>query len=175
MGIVGQDSFLFDGTVRENLKYARPDASETAVETAASAANAHEFIRSLPDGYETHVGQNGVKLSGGQRQRLSLARAFLARPKILLLDEPTASVEPESEALIHESIMQRTNAGQGTTLLVTHRVELLREVPRILFLSKGELIADGSHEDLVRSCPEYASAFQQWSREESNEAKPVLA
>lgn len=166
IGNVGQDSFLFDGTVRENLKYARPDASNSEVESAARSANAHEFIQALPEAYDTQVGQNGVKLSGGQRQRLSLARAFIARPRILLLDEPTASVEPESEALIHDSILQRSVAGDGSTFLVTHRVELLCEAPRILFLSDGELVADGRHEQLLTDCPKYASAFQNWCQEE---------
>ncbi|MDF1863116.1 MAG: ABC transporter ATP-binding protein, partial [Verrucomicrobiales bacterium] len=116
VGYVGQDNYLFDGTVRENLLYGKPEAGPPEIEAAAVSANAHSFILDLPDGYETRVGQNGVKLSGGQRQRLSLARAFLTNPTILLLDEPTASVEPESEALIHESILHRTREEQGTTL-----------------------------------------------------------
>jgi len=110
--------------------------------------------------------ETGVS-AGGQRQRLSLARAFLTRPRILLLDEPTASVEPESEALIHESILARTREGRGTTLLVTHRVDLLRQAPRILFLEGGRLVGDGRHDDLVSTCPEYADAYHRWEvREE---------
>jgi len=167
IGYVGQDNYLFDGTVEENLRYGEPDASHAEIEAAAHAANAHDFILSLPAGYQTEVGQNGVKLSGGQRQRLSLARAFLTRPRILLLDEPTASVEPESEALIHESILTRTREGRGTTLLVTHRVDLLRQAPRILFLEGGRLVGDGRHDDLVSNCPEYADAYHRWEvREE---------
>jgi ATP-binding cassette subfamily B protein len=167
IGYVGQDNYLFDGTVEENLRYGEPDASHAEIEAAARAANAHDFILSLPAGYQTEVGQNGVKLSGGQRQRLSLARAFLTRPRILLLDEPTASVEPESEALIHESILTRTREGRGTTLLVTHRVDLLRQAPRILFLEGGRLVGDGRHDDLVSNCPEYADAYHRWEvREE---------
>jgi len=167
IGYVGQDNYLFDGTVEENLRYGEPDASHAEIEAAARAANAHDFILSLPAGYQTEVGQNGVKLSGGQRQRLSLARAFLTHPRILLLDEPTASVEPESEALIHESILTRTREGRGTTLLVTHRVDLLRQAPRILFLEGGRLVGDGRHDDLVSNCPEYADAYHRWEvREE---------
>jgi ABC-type multidrug transport system fused ATPase/permease subunit len=167
IGYVGQDSYLFDGTVEDNLRYGRPDAAHAEIEAAARAANAHDFILGLPAGYQTEVGQNGVKLSGGQRQRLSLARAFLTHPRILLLDEPTASVEPESEALIHESILRRTQEGRGTTLLVTHRVDLLRQAPRILFLEGGRLVGDGRHDELVGACPEYADAYHRWEvREE---------
>jgi ABC-type multidrug transport system fused ATPase/permease subunit len=168
IGYVGQDNYLFSGTVEANLRYGRPEATQAEWEAAARAANAHDFILGLPAGYATEVGQNGVKLSGGQRQRLSLARAFLTRPRILLLDEPTASVEPESEALIHESILRRTREGLGTTLLVTHRVDLLRQAPRILFLEGGRLVGDGRHAELILSCPEYADAYHRW--EETEEA-----
>ena len=170
IGLVGQDSYLFDGTVDENLRYARPEASTAEVEAAAAAANAHDFILDLPDGYQTRVGQRGIKLSGGQRQRLSLARALLANPKLLLLDEPTASVEPESEALIHDSILRRREAGDGTTLLVTHRVDLLRQAPRVLFLEDGSLVGDGTHEHLLANCPAYRDAYFQWEQEEEQTA-----
>ncbi len=166
IGYVGQDNYLFDGTVRENLRYGKPGATIEEIETAARSANAHEFILDLPEGYETRVGQNGVKLSGGQRQRLSLARAFLTEPVILLLDEPTASVEPESESLIHDSILKRTREGGGTTVLVTHRIDLLRQAPRILFVDKGKLAADGTHEHLVATCPAYQEAYHRWEEEE---------
>ncbi|MEM9235344.1 MAG: ABC transporter ATP-binding protein, partial [Verrucomicrobiota bacterium] len=165
IGIVGQDNYLFDASVRENLRYGAPDASDAEIEAATRAANAHEFVIDLPQGYETRVGQNGVKLSGGQRQRLSLARAFLTQPRILLLDEPTASVEPESETLIHASILNRTEAGTGTTVLVTHRVELLRQAPRILFLNEGKLAGDGRHDELIVTCTDYAEAYHRWETE----------
>ena len=166
-GYVGQDNYLFDGTIQENLSYGRTGATEEEIVAAAKSANAHDFILSLPQGYRTQVGQNGVKLSGGQRQRLSLARAFLTVPRILLLDEPTASVEPESEALIHDAILARTREGEGTTVLVTHRIDLLRQAPRILFLEKGKLAGDGVHEDLVNQCAAYADAYHRWEIEES--------
>jgi ATP-binding cassette subfamily B protein len=166
IGYVGQENYLFDGIVQDNLRYGKPDATVGEIEAAARSANAHDFILDLPQGYETRVGQNGVKLSGGQRQRLSLARAFLTEPKILLLDEPTASVEPGSESLIHDSILKRTRDGVGTTLLVTHRIDLLRQAPRILFLENGELTGDGTHEELVAGCPEYADAYHRWEAEE---------
>jgi len=166
-GYVGQDNYLFDGTIRENLNYGRPGATAEEIVSAAESANAHDFILALPQGYETQVGQNGVKLSGGQRQRLSLARAFLTVPRILLLDEPTASVEPESESLIHDAILSRTREGEGTTVLVTHRIDLLRQARRILFLEKGKLAGDGVHEDLVDQCSEYADAYIRWEIEEA--------
>lgn len=167
IGYVGQDHYLFDGTVRENLIYGYPEATEAELIDASKKANAHQFICSLPRGYDTHVGQNGLKLSGGQRQRLSLARAFLTEPTVLLLDEPTASVEPESEALIHDAILERTEAGQGTTILVTHRVDLLRKAPRIVFFDQGRLAADGTHGELVQTCPAYTDAYQRWQVEEA--------
>ncbi|MCB1062103.1 MAG: ABC transporter ATP-binding protein [Verrucomicrobiae bacterium] len=166
MGLVGQDNYLFDGTVRDNLRYGRPEASLSEIEAAASAANAHRIILDLPEGYDTRVGQNGVKLSGGQRQRLSLARAFLTNPVVLLLDEPTASVEPESESLIHDSILRRTRSGEGTTILVTHRIDLLRQALRILFFADGRLSGDASHDSLIATCPEYAEAYHRWEVEE---------
>jgi ATP-binding cassette subfamily B protein len=162
IGYVGQENYLFDGIVRDNLRYGKPAATQEEVEAAARSANAHDFILDLPQGYDTRVGQNGVKLSGGQRQRLSLARAFLTEPRILLLDEPTASVEPESESLIHDSILRRTHEGRGTTVLVTHRIDLLRQAPRILFLEEGKLTGDGTHEALIARCPGYAEAYHRW-------------
>lgn len=166
IGYVGQDNYLFDGTVRDNLRYGKPGATTEEIEAAARSANAHDFIVDLAAGYDTRVGQNGVKLSGGQRQRLSLARAFLTEPKILLLDEPTASVEPESESLIHDSILKRTREGGGTTILVTHRIDLLRQAPRILFLEDGLLTGDGVHDDLIATCRGYADAYHRWEVEE---------
>lgn len=172
IGLVGQESYLFDGTVLENLRYGNPEATDDMVHAAVRSANAASFIANLPEGYATRVGQNGTKLSGGQRQRLSLARAFLMRPAILLLDEPTASVEPESEALIHESILQRTRAGEGTTILVTHRIDLLRQAPRILFFSEGILAGDAPHEELIAVCPAYAEAYHQWENREEESLPP---
>jgi ATP-binding cassette subfamily B protein len=165
MGLVQQETYLFNETIAENIRYPRPDATDEEVVQAARQANAHGFIEGLPQGYATRVGERGVKLSGGQKQRLSLARAFLSNPAILLLDEPTSAVEPESEELIAAAIVAL--ARERTTLLVTHRVSLLQRAPRILFFHAGMLLADGSHRDLLRTCPDYARSYSLWVAEEA--------
>jgi len=164
IGLVLQETYLFNASVLENLRYSRPDASVADVETAARHANAHDFILNLPNGYDTVVGERGVKLSGGQKQRLSIARAFLANPTILLLDEPTSSVEPGSEEIIHHAILSL--AEKRTTILVTHRVGLLRRAPRILFFDQGRVAGNASHDVLLATVPAYALAYEEWSIEE---------
>jgi len=160
-----QEAALFNESILDNIRYARPDASPEAVEQAARRANAHGFISLLPRGYDTVIGERGVKLSGGQRQRISVARAFLANPTILLLDEPTSSVEPESEDLIHAALLELTR--ERTTLLVTHRITLLQRARRILFLEAGRVAAEGSHEDLLERSPAYSAAYARWRFEET--------
>ncbi len=167
IGMVLQETYLFNATVRENLSYARPNATLEQVQAAAQRANAHGFIKQLPQGYDTVVGERGVKLSGGQKQRLSIARAFLHDPRILLLDEPTSSVEPETEALIQESLEELSHS--RTTLIVTHRIALLRRARRILFLRHGRVEADGDHETLLMTSASYAAAYDYWEAEEREE------
>jgi ABC-type multidrug transport system fused ATPase/permease subunit len=167
IGMVLQETYLFNATVRENLSYARPKATLEQVQAAAQRANAHGFIKQLPQGYDTVVGERGVKLSGGQKQRLSIARAFLHDPRILLLDEPTSSVEPETEALIQESLEQLSHS--RTTLVATHRIALLRRARRILFLRHGRVEADGDHETLLMTSASYAAAYDYWEAEEREE------
>jgi len=164
MAMVLQDAVLFNETIADNIRYARPEASDAEVEAAARRANAHGFIAELPRGYGTVIGERGVKLSGGQRQRISVARAFLANPTILLLDEPTSAVEPESEDLIHAALLDLSR--ERTTLLVTHRVTLLERASRILFLDGGRIAGEGSHAELVGNCPAYAGAYARWTVEE---------
>lgn len=164
LGLVSQETYLFNATIEENLRYAAPHADRAAVEAAARAAHADAFIAALPAGYDTIVGERGVKLSGGQRQRLSLARAFLADPAVLLLDEPTSAVEPESEEHIHRSLRELSRG--RTTLLVTHRVSLLRRAPRIVFLADGHVVGDSAHAELLSTCPAYAQAYARWEAEE---------
>lgn len=158
IALVTQEPFLFNDTVRQNILFGRLDATEEEMETAARLANAHDFICDLPNGYDTLVGERGVKLSGGQKQRICIARAFLANPKVLLLDEATASVEPESEALI-QAALERLMQGR-TTVIVTHRLSLVRDCDRILVIDEGRVIEAGRHEELLELDGWYARMYR---------------
>ena len=142
-----QETFLFNTSALENLRFGRPDATREEVEIAARAANAHGFLSALSEGYDTLVGERGVKLSGGQKQRLAVARAFLTNPQLLLLDEPTSAVEPESEALIVEAI-ERLMQGR-TTLVVSHRLSLARTADRVVVIANGRIAEQGSPDELL--------------------------
>jgi ATP-binding cassette, subfamily B, bacterial len=154
LGIVQQETFLFDGTVSDNIAYGRPGASTEEVEDAARAAHAHDFVSRLPEGYDTLVGERGVKLSGGQRQRLSIARALLAAPEILILDEATSNLDTESEQLIQAS-MQRLLKGR-TTFIIAHRLSTIRQADLIVVLGAGRILEVGSHDSLIRRDGIYA-------------------
>lgn len=147
LGIVQQDVFLFDGSVRDNVAYARPDATEEEVMDASRRANAHEFIDRLPEGYETLVGERGVKLSGGQQQRLAIARAILASPQILILDEATSNLDTESEQLI-QAALDSLLAGR-TTFVIAHRLSTIREADLILLMEDGRVLERGTHDELM--------------------------
>jgi ATP-binding cassette subfamily B protein len=148
IAIVQQEPLLFHRSLAENIAYARPGASRMEIERAARLANAHEFITSLPNGYDTLVGERGVKLSGGERQRVAIARAFLADAPILIFDEATSSLDSESEALIQQA-MERLMVGR-TTIVVAHRLSTVRALDRLLVLDKGRIVEEGSHDALIR-------------------------
>ncbi len=154
IAIVLQDVFLFHGTVRQNLLFGRPDATHEQVQAAAQAANAEEFIRTLPDGYETLVGERGVKLSAGQKQRLSIARALLKDAPILILDEATSSVDTETEHLIQQAVSRLT--AQRTTVAIAHRLSTIRNADLIVVLDKGRIVEQGTHDSLLVHNGHYA-------------------
>jgi ATP-binding cassette, subfamily B, bacterial len=153
IGLVMEDSFLFSDTIRANIAYGRPDATREQVVAAARAAEADEFITSLPDGYDTVIGEQGLTLSGGQRQRVSLARALITDPAILILDDATSAIDAAVEAQIHATL-QKVMAGR-TTLLIAHRRSTLQLADRIAVLDEGRLVDEGTHEELTARCPLY--------------------
>ncbi len=154
---IEQDVFLFSRTVAENIKFGKPDATPQEIEEAAKAAQAHEFIVTFKDGYETIVGERGVTLSGGQRQRIALARAFLTDPRILILDDSTSAIDSATEDLIQRAIFR---AAQGrTTFLITHRLSQIRWADVIVVLKQGSLVATGSHDELMKTSKEYWAIF----------------
>jgi subfamily B ATP-binding cassette protein MsbA len=147
LGVVLQESFLFDGTIRDNIAFSRPDATDEEVLEAARIARVDEFAERHPEGYETIIGERGVKLSGGQRQRVSIARAILANPRILILDEATSSLDSESEALIQEGLSYLMRG--RTTFVIAHRLSTIRQADQILFLEAGLICERGTHEELI--------------------------
>ena len=148
LGIVRQEVFLFDGSVADNIAYGRPEATESEIREAALLANAHEFIVDLPQGYDSLVGERGVKLSGGQAQRLSIARAILADPRILILDEATSNLDSESEQLIQQSL--RNLLGGRTTIMIAHRLSTISEADLILVMDEGRIVERGTHVELMK-------------------------
>ncbi|MDX1568635.1 MAG: ATP-binding cassette domain-containing protein, partial [Longimicrobiales bacterium] len=147
VGVVLQDNFLFDGTIRENIRYSRPDATDDEIRHAARVAHCDEFVERFKEGYDTVVGERGVKLSGGQRQRVAIARAILADPRILILDEATSSLDSESEALIQDGL-QKLRSGR-TSFVIAHRLSTIRSADQILVLDDGRIVERGTHLELL--------------------------
>ena len=164
VGIVPQEPALFSGTVAENIAYARPEAARAELEAAARAAHADEFVRRLPEGYDTIVGERGVKLSGGQRQRIAIARAVLKDPAVLVLDEATSSLDTESEQLI-EDALEKLLVGR-TTLIIAHRLSTVRRANRLLVIDHGRISEEGTHADLMAAGGIYARLYSRQFRDE---------
>ena len=166
---VPQETFLFAASVKDNIRYARPDAADFEVEQAARQANAHDFISALPQGYDTQIGERGVRLSGGQKQRIAVARAFLAGGRILLLDEATSSVEPESEQIIQDALERLMKS--RTTFIAAHRLSTVRNADLILVIAENRIMERGTHEDLMDLNGLYAHMVGQ----QTGESRVVLA
>jgi len=166
LGVVLQDNFLFDGTVAENIGFSKPHATQEEVLRVARIAHCDEFVRQLEKGYDTIVGERGVKLSGGQRQRVAIARAILADPRILILDEATSSLDSESEALIQDGLR---NLRQGrTTFVIAHRLSTIRSADQILVLEAGAIVERGTHEALLAHGGRYRQLYDKQYRFEAD-------
>jgi len=157
IGIVLQETTLFSGTIRENIAFGKPEASQAEIEAAARAAQAHDFIMSFPEGYNTHVGERGTTLSGGQKQRVAIARALLLNPRILILDDSTSSVDLNTEAEIQKALDSLMRG--RTSFVIAQRISTVINADKIIVLDKGEIVAEGRHQDLMEDSPVYAEIY----------------
>lgn len=163
VGVVQQDVYLFSGSVRDNILYGRPDASEEEVVAAAKAAGAHEFICSLKDGYDTYVGERGLKLSGGQKQRISIARVFLKDPSVIILDEATSALDNESERIVQKSLEELARG--RTAIIIAHRLTTIKNADRILLLTRNGIEEEGTHKELIASGGKYAKLYSMYTEQ----------
>ena len=154
IGLVQQDVYLFDGTVADNIAYGRPDATADEIREAARRARVDEFMRDLPDGYETQVGERGTRLSGGQKQRIAIARVFLKNPPILIFDEATSALDNESEAAVQASLAEL--AAGRTTIIIAHRLSTIRDADEIVTIDRGRVAERGTHDELLARDGTYA-------------------
>ena len=166
--MVPQETYLFAGTIRDNIRFGKLDATDEEVEEAAKLANAHDFILSQPEGYETHLGERGVNLSGGQAQRVALARAFLKNPSILILDEATSALDSETETLIQQSLERLMK--NRTTFMIAHRLSTVVNADRIIALEKGRIVEAGKHEDLIEKKGLYYQLYTAQHKKELEQA-----
>jgi len=162
LGVVLQDEFLFEGTIRENIIFSKADASEEEIQTAVKAAYVNEFTDRFEKGLETVIGERGVKLSGGQRQRLAIARAILANPKIIILDEATSNLDTESETMIQKSLNQLIKG--RTTFVIAHRLSTIRQANQILVIEQGKIAERGTHEELIAKKGRYFDLYTYQAR-----------
>ena len=158
LSMVSQDVILFDDTIKKNIAYAKDNASQNEIKRACKFAAADEFIEKLPNGYDTLIGENGVRLSGGQKQRISIARAILKESPIILLDEATSSLDAESEEIVQNAIMNLTK--NKTTLVIAHRLSTIHNADKIFVLKNGSVINSGNHDQLINNCKEYKSLYE---------------
>jgi subfamily B ATP-binding cassette protein MsbA len=158
IAVVPQDAILFSESVRDNIAYANIDASDDEIVKAAKAANAHDFIMALPDGYNTNIGERGVKLSQGQRQRIAIARALLKSPIVIIFDEATSNVDSQSEALIQDAIKNLTKG--KTTIVIAHRLSTIMNANRIIVLENGRIVETGTHQQLVVNKGTYTNLYE---------------
>jgi ABC-type multidrug transport system fused ATPase/permease subunit len=158
IGVIAQDPFLFSATVRENIAFGRPDATDEDVSRAAQLAQAHEFIDALPEGYDTVIGERGITLSGGQRQRVAIARALVVDPRILILDDATASVDATTESKIRDGLREAMR--DRTTIIIAHRLSTIALADEIVVLADGRVVARGGHDDLAESNEVYREIYE---------------